>query len=41
MAPINEVVVGGGGSPLRTLSPFVSMVIVMNTFLMFATFFLE
>jgi hypothetical protein len=33
--------VGGGGSPSRTLSPLVSMVVVMNNFFMFATSFLE
>jgi len=35
MAPINEVVVGGGGNLLEALIPSVSMVVVMNTFSMF------
>jgi hypothetical protein len=41
MAPINEVVVGGGGNLLEALTPSVSMVVVMNTFSMFATSFLD
>jgi len=41
MAPINEVVVGGGGSLLGALSLSVSMVVVMNTFFMSTTSFLD
>jgi hypothetical protein len=41
MALINEVAVRGGGSFLGTLISFVSMVVVMNTFSMFATSFLN
>jgi hypothetical protein len=41
MAPINEVVVGGARSPLGTLSPSISMVVVMNTFSMSATSLLD
>jgi hypothetical protein len=31
----------GAGSPSRALSPSISMVVVMNTFSMFATSFLD
>jgi hypothetical protein len=41
MAPINEIVVGGGVSPFGMFSPFVSMIVVMNTFSMSTTSFLN
>jgi hypothetical protein len=41
MASNNEVVVGGGDSPLRALSPYVSMVVIMNTFCVSTTSLLE
>ncbi len=34
MTPINEIVVGGVGSPSGAFSPSISMVVVMNTFSM-------
>jgi hypothetical protein len=37
----NKIVVGGGGSPFGMFSPFVSVIVVMNTFFMFATSFLD
>jgi hypothetical protein len=41
MAPINEIVLGGGGNPSKVLSPFVSMVVIMNTLSMSTTSFLD
>jgi hypothetical protein len=37
MAPISEIVLGGGGNPSKVFSPFVSMVVIMNTFSMSTT----
>jgi hypothetical protein len=41
MAPINDTILGGGGSISGTLKPHVSMVVVMNTSSMFATSLLD
>jgi hypothetical protein len=41
MAPINEIVLGGGSNPSKMFSPFVSMVVIMNTFSMSTTSFID
>jgi hypothetical protein len=41
MAPTNDTVLGGGGSPLGALKPHVSMVVVVNRSSMFATSLLD
>jgi hypothetical protein len=40
VAPINEIVLGGGANPSKVFSPFVSIVVIMNTFSMSTTSFL-
>jgi hypothetical protein len=41
MALIKEIVVRGGGTPFGMFSPFVCVIVIMNTFSMFATSFLD
>jgi hypothetical protein len=41
MAPIKEIVVRGGGSPFGMFSPFICVIVIMNTFSMSATSFLD
>ncbi len=41
MAPINEIVVGGGFGPLGAPNPSISIVVVMNTFLISTTSLLD
>jgi hypothetical protein len=41
MAPIKEIVVRGGGTPFGMFSPFVCVIVLMNTFSMSTTSFLN
>ncbi len=41
MAPISEIIFGGGDNPSKVFSPFVSMVVTMNTCFMSTTSFLD
>jgi hypothetical protein len=41
MAPIKEIIVQGGGSPFGMFSPFVCVIVIMNTFSMSATSFVD
>lgn len=41
MAPIKEIVVRGGGTPFGMFSPFVCVIVLMNTFSMSTTSFID